>query len=118
MEIKVFKHNSNIKLKTLISFLLLIALSFSVVHEYFYTSFASDHCSIEAYIDDFSQIDALTNHDKSSDLCKIHCGYHTLFTSVIQSPIIYIIDRVKERYTYNSIRTAKHLLDAFRPPTA
>jgi len=61
------------KIKSLITFSILFALSFSMVHEYAFAFYDDEHCNVAEYI---SEIEAPSSH---GDVCDIHFEYHQAF---------------------------------------
>lgn len=58
------------KLKNIITFSILLALSFSALHEFAFADFEEEHCSISEYISEFEA------PNDCGDICDIHYEYH------------------------------------------
>ncbi len=61
------------KIKSFVTFALLFVLSFSIVHEYVFASFESEHSSVSEYI---AELEVPSEHN---DHCDIHFEYHQSF---------------------------------------
>ena len=94
------------KIKNIVTFLLLLSISFSVVHAYAIEILDTEESHLSGYILESSHTD--TKHDDK--VCDIHNAFHTVFilpTNIIlkkdisasQNPIF----RPKN-YTYNSLQ--------------
>ena len=65
------------KLKSLITLSLMLALSFSIIHEYAFTFYDDEHCNTAEYVQEFQGPNLHNNYpDSRNDLCDVHYGYH------------------------------------------
>jgi hypothetical protein len=64
------------KTKKLFTLLLLLSMSFQVVHAYAIDMLDTHESSLHEYIQEFSQT---INENASDDLCKIHFEFHSPF---------------------------------------
>lgn len=70
--------------KVLISLALLFSFSFSMVHEYAFAFYDTDHCNVSEYVEE------LSTPSEHGDICDIHFEYHHTF---ILTPYISLQDR-------------------------
>ena len=61
------------KINIFITFSILLALSFSIVHEFAFAAFDENQCSVSEFV---SELDAPTGAD---DICDIHYEYHQAY---------------------------------------
>ncbi len=100
------------KFKSLITLALLFVFSFSIVHEYEFTSHDNNHCAGVEHVHELS----LPTLD--ANICDAHCKYHQSFVlsqNIIVANIEYIslINTInKESYDFQT-----HL-EFFKPPIA
>lgn len=64
------------KIRKLISIVLLAALSFSTMHAFAISFLDDDHCSVTEYV---HEINAGSEHEIDGDVCDVHHEFHTLF---------------------------------------
>ncbi|MCD6191019.1 MAG: hypothetical protein J7K14_05705 [Sulfurimonas sp.] len=62
------------KRKNILTFLLLLSMSFSIVHAYAIDMLDTHECHVSEYVEEFSQP---INDDISGDICNIHAAFHT-----------------------------------------
>jgi len=98
------------KFKNILTFSILLALSFSIIHEFAFAAFDENQCSVSEFI---NELDAPTGSD---DICDTHHEYHHAIMITINEPnidSIYIHDNItkykKDYFFLNSV-------DLFRPP--
>ena len=80
------------KTKSFITFSLLFALSFTMVHEYVFAFYDNNHCDIKEYVQELQG--SVTNHTAShqesvheDDICDIHFEYHQAFVLLHHLPL-------------------------------
>ena len=78
------------RLKNIITFSVLFALSFSMVHEFVFSELDENKCSVSEYVLEF---DAPTGAD---DICDIHFEYHQAAMFPQKSFSILDVDRISE----------------------
>jgi len=61
------------KIKSFITLTLLFVLGFSIIHEYAFTFYDNEHCTVTEYV---AELEAPSNH---GDICDIHFEYHQAF---------------------------------------
>ena len=95
------------KINSFITFSILIALSFSIVHEFAFAAFDENQCSVSEFV---SELDAPTGAD---DICDIHYEYHQAYmfpNANISVQKIYKISELQiKKETYN-IKITKDLI--------
>ena len=64
------------KNKKLLTLLLLVVMSFQVVHAYAFDILDTHACSVDEYVVEFSQP---VNFDDPNDICNIHSEFHISF---------------------------------------
>jgi len=64
------------KRKQILTFLLLLAMSFQVLHAFAIDALDSHSCEVSEYVVEFSQP---ISDDITGDICKIHAEFHTAF---------------------------------------
>ena len=72
------------KIKSFITFSLLFAISFSIVHEYAFAFYDNEHCNTTEYVEEFQgpvahDIDSHESGEHEDDICDIHFEYHQAF---------------------------------------
>jgi len=98
------------KLKNIITFSILIALSFSIVHEFAFAAFDENQCSVSEFI---SELDAPTGVD---DICDIHYEYHQAFMYSNMDISIPEIDKISELQIKKETYNQKITQDLVIPP--
>ena len=100
------------KLKSIITFSILFALSFSIMHEFAFTMFEKNQCSVTEYVTE------LNEPIECGDVCDIHFKYHQAFmfpnTAISISKILKITKIHTKKESYNQQIT----LDSIIPPIA
>jgi len=100
------------KLKNITALILLVALSFSIVHEYSVVFYDKDHHNVAEYVLE------LSGPSSHGDICDIHFEYHQSFllsqnTKIPDIEYISVVNTTdKESYSF------KTNLDFFKPPIA
>jgi len=64
------------KIKSLITFSLLFALGFSMVHEFAFAFYDDEHCNTTEYVQEFQGPNLHESSDSHDDICEIHFEYH------------------------------------------
>ena len=64
------------KNKKILTFLLLLAMSFQVLHAYVIDELDTHACAVSEYVLEFSQP---VNFDEPNDICNIHSEFHISF---------------------------------------
>jgi hypothetical protein len=72
------------KIKSFITFSLLFAISFSIVHEYAFAFYDDEHCDTTEYVKEFQgpvahDIDSHESSAHEDDICDTHFEYHQAF---------------------------------------
>ena len=72
------------KIKSFITLSLLLAISFSIVHEYAFAFYDDNHCNTAEYVEEFKgpvahDIDSHESSGHEDDICDIHFEYHQAF---------------------------------------
>lgn len=100
------------KLKSIITFSILIALSFSIVHEYAYTFLDDEQCSVNEYV---AELDAPTGVDA---LCDTHHGYHNIDTFAPNNTSMQDMEKISELILQNESYYFSINLELVIPPIA
>lgn len=88
-------------MKNIITLSILLALSFSIVHEFVFTSFDDNKCSVSEFV---SELDAPTGSD---DICDIHYEYHQAYifaqeqTKTLHVERLSTLTILKESYNFS-----------------
>ena len=98
------------KLKSIITFSIFIALSFSIVHEFAFAAFDENQCSVSEFV---NELDAPTGAD---DICDIHFEYHQATMFPTQNISIQNIDKTSEITLLNESYNHKTNLKFIIPP--
>jgi len=100
------------KTKKFVTLILLFALSFSVVHEYAFAFYDTNHCSTAEYI---AELEVPQDH---GDICDIHFEYHQSFllTQDAQLPL-YTLSSSQELFEHQNYNFQTQL-EFFKPPIA
>ena len=100
--------------KKIYSFLLLFAISFSVMHDYTFAVLDNHGSSVKEYVSEMSP-----SMDKKNDnLCDIHFEYHTTYTFPAISITLTSIGKIESFFTYNEIFLSQKQFDFLKPPIA
>ncbi|MCF6309534.1 MAG: hypothetical protein L3J19_03535 [Sulfurimonas sp.] len=100
------------KLKSIITFSILVALSFSIMHEFAFAEFDEKHCSISEYV---SELEAPNN---CGDICDIHFEYHQAYVFPQKKFYVQNIDKTSELIILKESYDFSTNLDLVIPPTA
>lgn len=100
------------KLKSIITFSILLALSFSIVHEFTYAFLDEEQCSVSEHI---AELDAPTGVDA---LCDTHHEYHNIYTYSQENISIQEIDKGTELILQNESYNFLLNSDLVIPPIA
>lgn len=92
--------------------LLLISISFSIVNSFVIEANEKDHCTIQEYVQEFSQ----PTH--CGDLCDIRYMFHISFILPASTPIIKFDHHVTSPYFEKQFSSNEYVPFAFRPPIA
>lgn len=81
------------KIKSFITLSLLLAISFSIVHEYAFAFYDDKHCNTTEYVEEFqgSVAHDSDSHESSAhedDICDIHFEYHQAFLLLPDSSLL------------------------------
>jgi len=98
------------KLKSIITFSILIALSFSIVHEFAFAAFDENQCSVSEFV---NELDAPTGAD---DICDIHYEYHQAYMFPNENISIHKIDKLSELQIKKETYNQKITQDLIIPP--
>lgn len=110
------------KIKSFITFFLLLAISFSIVHEYAF-AFYDEHSNVTAYVEELQGSAACTAVSSElcicdNDMCDIHFEYHQAFLLLSESALLQVytlrsdIILTKESYQFQTY------LKFIKPPIA
>lgn len=100
------------KLKSIITFSILLALSFSILHEFAFAEFEEKHCSVSEFV---SELDAPSN---CGDICDIHFEYHQAYMFPPKKFYIQNVDRISKSIILKESYDFSINLDLIIPPTA
>lgn len=100
--------------KKIWSLLLLLAISFSVAHDYTFRAIDKHSSSVEIYLDKFSHISSEKHPDK---LCDIHFEYHTQYIFE-QNIISFSKIEYKPLFAYEKIFCSLDYFNFLKPPIA
>lgn len=64
------------KIQKLLTVVLLMAISFNVLHAFTISFLDEDHCSVSEYV---QEIEQASEHDLKGDICDIHHNFHLLY---------------------------------------
>ena len=64
------------KIRKLVSTLLLLSMSFSILHAYTISFFEENHHNVHEYVQEFSK---LSSHDEIGEICDIHYEFHIVY---------------------------------------
>ena len=67
------------KIKSILTLVLLFTMSFSIVHEYVFAFYDTDHCNAKEYV---AELQAPSHH---GDICDVHFEYHIPYILPSQS---------------------------------
>jgi len=100
--------------KKVLSILLLVAMSYSMVHDYAFL-FHDDHHSVEEYV---SQLEIPVTDSVDNDLHDTHFEYHMSY--ICQSKLVSFSDIEKEEtvFPHNEIIYSRNSFNFLKPPIA
>ena len=98
------------KLKSIITFSILLALSFSITHEFAYTFLDEEQCTVNEYV---AELDAPTGVD---ELCDTHYEYHNIYTFSQDNIFIQDVDKTSELIIQNESYNFSINSDLVIPP--
>jgi hypothetical protein len=80
-------------IKSFITFSLLFAISFSIVHEYAFAFYDDKHCDTTEYVKEFQGpiVHDIDSHESSAhedDICDTHFEYHQAFLLLPNSHLL------------------------------
>ena len=99
------------KLKSIITFSILLALSFSIMHEFTFTLLDEEQCSVSDYV---NELDAPTGVD---ELCDIHYEYHQAYMFPQKQFYMQNVDEISELIIEDKSYNFSLNLDLIIPPT-
>jgi len=114
MPFTFFKYNRIMNSKKIWSLLLLLAISFSISHDYTFSALDKHSSSIETYLGEFSHVISNKHADK---LCDIHFEYHTQYIFE-QNTISFSQIEYKPLFAYEKIFYSLNYFNFFKPPIA
>ena len=100
------------KLKNIITLSILLALSFSIMHEFTFAKYDKEHCSVSEYI---SELKAPNN---CGDICDIHFEYHQAYMFPPEKISIQNIDKTSEKKLHKESYKFLENSDLIKPPIA
>lgn len=100
--------------KKIWSFLLLIAISFSLAHDYAFVILDNDHHSVQEYTSE------LTTHDLNKDGFKhdIHNECHVIGIYVAEIPFFSNAKKIESSFQYNDVFLSRSHFNLLKPPIA
>lgn len=98
------------KLKSIIMFSILFALSFSITHEFAFAEADEEHCSISEYISEFEA------PNNCGDIGDIHYEYHQAYMFPSKTISIDSVDKTSELIITKESYTFSTNLDLIIPP--
>ena len=94
--------------------LLLIAMSYSVVHDYTIDMLDSDKCSVEEYVSEHTNI----NPDTEGDICDVHFVYHLSYICPIELSSLTSIKKEEDFFMHDELFFSWNNFNFFKPPIA
>jgi len=64
------------RIRQLVTIILLMSMSFSMLHAFAIDLLDDDHCSVSEFV---HEIDQMSGHDLSGDVCDMHYAFHIPF---------------------------------------
>jgi len=100
--------------KKVLSILLLVAMSYSIVHDYAFL-FHDDHHSVQEYI---SQLETPATDSVGADLHDTHYEYHMSY--IFESKLVFFSDMEKAGaiFRHNEIVHSRNSFNFLKPPIA
>jgi len=100
--------------KKIWSLLLLVAISFSLAHDYTFTVLDDQHHSVQEYLSE------LTTPDSNTDgfIHNIHSEYHTIDICPIELLSFSYTEKIKSIFQHNEIFLSRNYSNFFKPPIA
>jgi len=92
------------------SLALLIAFTFSIVHEFAYAALDDDRCSVQEYV---HELDQPSDH---GDMCDTHFEFHTAYLLPDRVELPFQIDKVTLLITDKKTHLSKNSFDLYKPP--
>jgi len=99
------------KPKSIITFSILFALSFSIMHEFAFAEFDENLCSVSEFV---SELEAPSN---CGDICDIHYEYHQAYMFPQKTVSIQSVDKISELILKSESYNFLINLDLIIPPT-
>lgn len=100
------------KLKSIITFSILLALSFSIMHEFAFAQFDEEHCSVSEYISEFEA------PNNCGDICDTHYEYHQAYMFPSKTISIDAVNKTSELIIKKESYAFSINLDLIIPPIA
>lgn len=98
------------------TFLLLFAMSFSVLHDYTFAIIDDHSSSVGAYVAEFSSNPSTNQH--RDNLCDIHFEYHTPYLFLVTHIPFPSADTQDNHFTYDGSFLSLSYFNFFKPPIA
>ena len=98
------------KFKNMITFSILIAFTFSIMHEYAFATLDENQCSISEFV---AELDAPTGHDA---LCDTHFEYHNTYVLNDYDIATININKISQIIPYKDNYSFTLNLDLIIPP--
>lgn len=95
-------------------FLLLFAMSFSVVHDYTFALLEDSSCAGSC----MAKTSYETSNESVDPLCKIHGEYHALYLFCEKSASIFKIEKRGDCFTYQDLPLLQKSSHFLKPPIA
>lgn len=90
--------------------LLLISMSFSILNDFVIEANEAEHCSIQGYVQEFSQ----SNH--CGDLCDVRYMFHISFILPVQSQIMVVDNGITPAIHVQQDWSREYIFLTLRPP--
>jgi len=100
--------------RKLCSFLLLIAMSFSLVHDYEFVHLDDEHCSAQEYVHELT----LPSSELDGDIHTTHFDHHISYILPLNISVLSKIDKNNASFTNNTLFTSYNSFDFLKPPIA
>lgn len=98
------RYNMGMKLKSLITLSLLLAMSFSILHSYAFAFYDDEHCNTSEYVQEFEGPNLHESSDSHNDICDIHYEYHHPYLVPSNDTVAYLhvnnLYNIPENTTY------------------
>jgi len=94
------------------SFLLLIAMSFSLVHDLAFVVLDEEHCSVKEYVSELT----IPNAEANCDICNTHFEYHISYILPLNMSLLPKVYRDQTSFVNNILFASHNSFNFFKPP--